>query len=246
MKKRCSPNQAILFILIALVTGFFAGRFWPSEPKVVYVDDSGIADVIEEVGPAVVSILTKNSPAIGGNGTSASGFIVSERGLVATNRHVVDDPEAVYFVILPDGRSFSVESIYVDEINDLAVMHILSSGGNLPLDLPVISLGNSDRIQVGDRVLAFGALPEPTLSTVSDGVISATNIAITAGASQEATNLVNLIQTDAAIHPGNSGGPLVNLKGEVVGINTALESTAGLISFAIPSNALKSFIKSVE
>ncbi len=245
MKKRSNSNHVVLFIIIALVGGFLAGQFWPSDPEVIYLEDAVIYELIDEVGPAVVSIVGSNSPANGG-ARGGSGFIVSEEGLVVTNRHVVDEPEANYSVNLSDGRSFGVSNIELDDINDLALLKLVDLDGNLPPDLPVALLGDSDEIQVGMRVLAIGILPDSGMITVSHGVISATDLSITAGGLQGPETLSNLIQTDAVISPGNSGGPLVNLNGEVVGVNTALDTTNGRISFAIPSNEVNSLVEDLN
>jgi len=233
-----------LFIIIALVGGFLTGQFWPSDPEVVYLEDAVVYELIDNVGPAVVSIVGSNSPANGGV-RGGSGFIISEEGLVVTNRHVVDEPEADYSVTLSDGRTFMVSWIEADEINDLAVLSLVDLDGNLPLDLPVASLGDSDEIQVGMRVLAIGILSDSGMITVSHGIISATDLAITAGGLIGQELLANLIQTDAVISPGNSGGPLINLHGEVIGVNTALDTTNGRISFAIPSNDINDLLESM-
>ncbi len=244
MKKMCPPNHVILSILVALVAGFIVGWLWPSEPEVVYVDESHIIDVVNAVSPAVVSITAKNVPKYGILGGEGSGFIISEEGLVVTNRHVVDDPEADYLVILSDGRTFRVNSIEADDIHDLAIVMLDLQENHT--NLPTINLGDSDDIQVGQRVIAIGISPDSIGATVSDGVISDNNLSITAGGLQGPEILVNLIQTDASINPGNSGGPLVNLNGKVIGVNSALETTNSRISFAIPSNALNHLLKSIE
>ncbi|MBU0706545.1 S1C family serine protease [Patescibacteria group bacterium] len=237
MNKRTTANRAAPFILFALIAGFAVGLFFRSEPKVIYVEESGISDVISAVSPAVVGIVSKNSPARGG-GSAGSGFIVSGKGLVVTNRHVVDDPEAEYSVVLGDGRAFSVSGITADEIYDLAVLKLTDADGNAPANLPVAKLGNSDEIEVGQRVVAIGISPVSNKNTVSDGIISATGLVITAGGFSGSETLTDLIQTDVAINAGDSGDPLVNLHGEVIGICTALDTTNGRISFAIPVNAV--------
>lgn len=175
-----------------------------------------------------------------------SGFIVSEDGLVVTNRHVVDDPEADYTVILNDGRTFKVVEINADQINDIAVLKLTDEEGKNASGLPTIKLGDSSALQVGQRVVAIGNALAEYENTVTAGVISAKGRSITAGGTQTAENLLNLIQTDASINPGNSGGPLVNLNGEVIGINTAIAAGADGIGFAIPSNDVNSIIESVK
>ncbi len=231
MKKRNSSNQAVSFILVALVIGFVVGVLWPSEPEVVYVEEDSIVAVINAVSPAVVSIFASNSPANGGS-SMGSGFIVSEDGLVVTNRHVVDDPEADYSVVLADGQRFEIAEIEMHAITDLAVLRLLNTTG-----LPIVKLGDSDLLKAGQQVVAMGA------DSVSRGVISSKGRSIQAGNQMDVEELFGIIETDAAIGLGDSGGPLINLNGEVVGINTALDTTNGRISFAIPSEEVIRLIK---
>ena len=175
-----------------------------------------------------------------------SGFIVSPDGLVVTNSHVVSDPEADYSVILNDGRTFKVANINADSINDIAVLKLTDESGKNLSGLPTVSLGDSGTLQVGQRVVAIGNALAEYDNTVTTGVISGKGRSITAGSSQSAENLLNLIQTDASINPGNSGGPLVNLNGDVIGVNTAIAAGANGIGFAIPSNDISSIIESVK
>lgn len=175
-----------------------------------------------------------------------SGFIVTEDGLIVTNRHVVEDPEADYSVILNDGQTFKVAEINADQINDIAILKITDEEGKNVSGLPTAKLGDSSTLEVGQRVVAIGNALAEYENTVTAGVISAKGRSITAGTTQTAENLLNLIQTDASINPGNSGGPLVSLNGEVIGINTAIAAGADGIGFAIPSNDVSSIIESVE
>ena len=175
-----------------------------------------------------------------------SGFIVTEDGLVVTNRHVINDPEAEYSVILNDGRTFKVTDINADQVNDIAILRLTDEDGKKVSGLPTIKLGDSSSIQVGQTVVAIGNALAEYENTVTAGVISAKGRTITAGDTQSAENLLNLIQTDASINPGNSGGPLVNLNGEVIGINTAVAAGADGIGFAITSNDVNSIIESVK
>lgn len=175
-----------------------------------------------------------------------SGFIVTADGLVVTNRHVVADGDAEYTVILNDGTEYPAEAVSTDTINDVAVLKIKNENGD-PVDgLAVAQLGDSDKIQIGQKVIAIGNALAEYENTVTTGVISAKGRSITAGSVYSAESLVNLIQTDAAINPGNSGGPLVNLNGEVIGINTAIAAGAQGIGFAIPINDVQSIIESVK
>ncbi len=157
-----------------------------------------------------------------------SGFIVSKEGHVLTNNHVVEGADKIT-VTLSDGRQFDAKVVGRDPTFDLAVIKITAS------DLPVLSLGDSDAIQVGEWVVAIGN-PFGLEHTVTVGVISAKNRSIRAGN----LSFDGFLQTDAAINPGNSGGPLLDLDGKVVGINTAIIPYAQGIGFAIPVNMAKS------
>lgn len=243
MKKYNSASKFVLFVLVGFVTGFLLSQLWPSEPEIVYIEDSSVIDVAAAIRPAVVSIVGSNSPANEG-GTAGSGFLISQEGRVITNRHVVDDQEADYLVTLSDGRSFGVMRLELDLINDLAFLDLIDSDQNIPADLPFVTLGDSDELQVGQRVVAMGISINSGKVTVSDGIISATDLSIVAGALQGTEMLGGLIQTDAAVSLGGSGGPLVNLAGEVIGVSTAIDTTNGRISFAIPSRTVSVFIES--
>lgn len=160
---------------------------------------------------------------------SGSGVIVKSDGYIVTNNHVVDRAEEI-FVSLYNGRDYKAFVVGADPSTDLAVIKIAEK------DLPEASLANSDNVRVGDWVLAVGN-PFNLASTVTAGIVSAKarNINILSDNSA----IESFIQTDAAVNPGNSGGALVNLKGELVGINTAIATPTGTFagySFAVPSN----------
>ena len=156
--------------------------------------------------------------------STGSGFIISRRGYILTNLHVVAGADEIR-VRLMDEREFLGELIETDEKNDLAAVKIPSRS-----DLPVIPLGDSDQAEVGDRVLAIGN-PLGLDQTVTAGVISAVGRSDLGLTSQE-----SFIQTDAMMSFGNSGGPLLNLEGEVIGIDTAVVASGHGIGFAIPVN----------
>ena len=167
--------------------------------------------------------------------TSGSGVIISEDGYVITNNHVVQDAETIN-VVLNDKRSFVARLVGNDPSSDLAVIKIEADG------LEPLQFGNSDEVQIGEWVLAVGN-PFNLTSTVTAGIVSAKarNINILGNKMSNAP-IESFIQTDAAVNPGNSGGALVNLKGELVGINTAIASSTGSYtgySFAIPSNIVR-------
>jgi len=173
-----------------------------------------------------------------GGGT---GFIISEDGLILTNKHVVDDEDAEYTVILNDGTEYEATVLGRDFINDIAVIKIEAE------NLPVVELGDSDDIKTGQTVIAIGNALAEFSNTVTKGVISGINREITAGTSSgQSEEIREAIQTDAAINPGNSGGPLLNLKGQVIGINTAMSQGGQLVGFAIPVNTAKQIIESVK
>lgn len=172
---------------------------------------------------------------------AGSGVIVDgERGFVITNFHVVRNANAIE-VTLKDGRKYPAEPLGVAPDLDLAVLRIAAKG------LPTLPLGDSRKLQVGDYVVAIGN-PFGLGQTVTSGIVSATNRPLGQGDSRR------FIQTDAPINPGNSGGALLNLHGELVGINSALfspsssESSAGNvgIGFAIPSNVVKQVLAEAE
>lgn len=164
-----------------------------------------------------------------------SGVIVSSDGYIITNNHVVEQSEDIR-VILYDKRSFKGKIVGSDPKTDIAVVKISAD------KLPVVPLGDSDRLQVGEFVLAIGN-PFGLSHTVTMGIISAVGRANVGIADYE-----DFIQTDAAINPGNSGGPLVNIKGELIGINTAIFSRSGGyqgIGFAVPSNMARSVMDQI-
>jgi len=170
-----------------------------------------------------------------------TGFIVSEDGMILTNRHVVADETAEYTVLMTDGRKFPAKILAKDKIRDIAILKIENSEA-----LPVAKLGDSKNLQIGQTVIAIGNALGEFQNTVSVGVISGLGRTITASGGGIIETLEDVIQTDAAINRGNSGGPLLNLKGEVIGINTAMSLEGENIGFAIPINQAKKDITQVK
>ncbi len=172
-----------------------------------------------------------------------SGFIVSSDGLIVTSKHVVSDVGAKYDVITSNNKTYTVQQIYRDPLNDIALIKI-NPGDNPGNTLPSVNLGNSSKLQVGQFVVAIGTALGEFRNTVTTGVISGLGRSITAGDQFQGyvENLNDVIQTDAAINPGNSGGPLVDSGGNVIGINTAIAQNGQNIGFALPVNILKSSI----
>ena len=227
-----------------------------------------VPEVVKENSPAVVSVMVsklvpiieqeffnpfgENSPfdiripilrkkgeelrEIGGG----TGFIVSSDGLVATNKHVVLDEDAEYTVLTNDGQKYQAEVLDRDPFQDVAVLKIDA------VNLPTIKLGNSDKLEIGQTVIAIGNALGEFRNTVSVGVVSGLLRTITAEGGGLTEQLEEVIQIDAAINQGNSGGPLLNLYGEVIGINTARAPTAENIGFAIPVNKVKKAINDVK
>lgn len=181
-----------------------------------------------------------------------SGFIVSAEGLVVTNKHVVLDEDAEYTVFLTDGRSFPAKVLAKDPVQDLAVLKIdqesvVDQNGNLnSKPFPYATLGDSDKLQIGQTVIAIGNALGEFRNTVSVGVISGLGRTITASGGSFVETIEDVIQTDAAINKGNSGGPLLNLAGEVIGINTATVLDAQSIGFAVPVNKARRDIEQIR
>ena len=164
-----------------------------------------------------------------------SGFVVSSDGLIITNKHVVFDTRAEYSVITSDNKAYPAMILTRDPIYDVAILKINASG------LPIVKLGDASKLELGESVITIGNALGIFRNTVSLGIVSGLSRVIVAQADPKSKpqEMRGLIQTDAAINSGNSGGPLVNLDGEVVGINAAIVSGAQNINFAIPINAVK-------
>jgi len=171
--------------------------------------------------------------------SAGTGFVVSEDGYLVTNKHVVSDSEARYTVLLNDGSKYAAKVIARDPSEDFAVLKIEKN------NLKPLKLGDSSSIVLGQTAIAIGNALGEFRNTVSVGAISglARNVKVTDEQGQVEI-LSGLIQTDAAINRGNSGGPLLNLKGQVIGINTAIASNAENIGFAIPINKVKKSLES--
>lgn len=218
-----------------------------------------ISSIAKNVSPSVVSVdATGQSAAIpdffGFGGGSApqrsagTGIIISDDGYVLTNRHVVPDGTSSVSITLSDGTQLNDVQV-VGRTNesdplDIAVLKVRDTKGK---KLQKAALGDSSEVQVGDKVVAIGNALGQFQNTVTDGIISGFGRSVTAAdGSGSSETLQNLFQTDAAINQGNSGGPLVNIKGQVIGVNTAIAGgQAQNIGFAIPINDVQGIIKSV-
>ena len=169
-----------------------------------------------------------------------SGFVISDDGLILTNKHVVSDADAEYTVFTNDGKKYPAKVVAKDPNNDIAVLKVEAT-------LPAAKLGDSDNLRLGQTTIAIGNALGEFRNTVSVGVLSGLSRTVTAsGAGIGVEKIDGVLQTDAAINLGNSGGPLLNLRGEVIGINTAIASGAQNIGFAIPINHAKRAIESVK
>jgi len=209
-------------------------------------EEDKVINVVKSASPSVVSIvITKEVPIYSAydwfwgvpqsQGTekqqvgAGSGFIVSSDGMVLTNKHVVSDTKAEYTVITNDDKEYEALVLARDPVQDIAILKIQSNDSFSP-----IKLGSSENIQIGQTSIAIGNALGQLKNTVSVGVISGLERTVTATGGTTTETLEDIIQTDAAINSGNSGGPLLNLMGEVIGINTAVASSAENIGFAIP------------
>lgn len=236
-----------------MVGGVLGERKWskPKEKQIVsreiLKEENAVVDVVDMVSPSVVTISKSVFFRIGMSEASlkdqdiGSGFIIdANEGLVATNKHVVNDLQAEYKVITADNAELAVKKIYRDPVNDLAIIQVEFNGGNVK----AVTMGDSGSLRVGQMVVAIGTAMGEFRSTVTTGVISGLGRGIKAGSLFEGAmeQLDNVIQTDAAINPGNSGGPLLNYSGEVIGVNVAVSQSGQNIGFAIPINVIKEAI----
>jgi len=242
-------------------------RFFPqitsspliNQPKILN-EESVVIDVVEETGFSVVTIAIEKEQSAGPLSIEfgpfgfvfpqtqaepqkieqniGTGFIISEDGLIVTNKHVVEETQATYKVITKDDQTYEVQKIFRDPVNDLAILKIEAD------NLQPVEMGDSDKLKVGQFVIAIGTALGEFKNTVTTGVVSGLGRGITAGSAFEGytERLDNVIQTDAAINPGNSGGPLLNSFGQVIGINIAVAASGQNIGFAIPINIIKEAI----
>lgn len=207
---------------------------------------SGIADIVEAAGPAVVYIEASGSGAVDrgvmqfygfnlpqtNQTATGTGFVIDDEGYIITNQHVIDGAKNIKVTVQGNETPYSASVVGSDYDLDLAVLKI-----DAP-NLHAISMGDSDMMRPGDTVIAIGN-PLGLDHSVTTGVVSAKGRPITV----QDRNYKNLIQTDAAINSGNSGGPLINLQGQVIGINTAVSASGQGIGFAIPINTAKDILQ---
>ncbi len=231
----------------------------------IAAEESSVIGAIQSAEPAVTSvIISKNVPVMkveqrqtpfgfsipqySQNGTElqkvggGTAFFLSSDGLLLTNKHVVTDDKAQYTVLLNDGRTLEAKVVARDPVNDIALLKVDGK------DFPFLNLSASDDIVLGQTAIAIGNALGEFRNTVSVGVISGLQRSITAGGIRGGLTerLSSIIQTDAAINEGNSGGPLLNLKGQVIGMNTAVAAGAQNIGFALPVADLRRALESYK
>ena len=238
-------------IALAVIVGVVAGTFGASSTGTLFGRDinlvksssnierpiGSVAEIAQRVLPSVVSIRATASD----GGSTGSGFVIDSSGYILTNNHVIAESVSSggsISVRLNDGSSYPAKIIGRDSSYDLAVLKIKATS------LKALQFGDSEKVAVGDSVIAIGS-PLGLTGTVTLGIISAKDRAVTAGGSAGESSFINALQTDAAINPGNSGGPLIDTTGAVIGVNSAIATLSGSLNsqagsiglgFAIPIN----------
>lgn len=216
--------------------------------RTVVSEESAVISMVEKASPSVVSIVAKRTsfdpfrgPMTQESGIG-TGFVVDKKGTILTNKHVVSDTGTKFTVLTKDGKTYNVLKINLDPSNDLAILKTDAIG------LTPIELGDSDSIKLGQTVIAIGNALGRFTNTVTKGVVSGIGRGITASANAYSAgeSLENVIQTDAALNPGNSGGPLIDLDGRVIGVNVAVASGTENIGFSIPINTIKPVLEEFE
>lgn len=257
---------------LGLLGGFLGVKYWQQDTNLtktttteVKEEESATIAAVEKAGASVVSIVISQDvptyeqymdnsnpffsiPQYRQNGTetqqvaAGTGFIISQDGYILTNRHVVSLADASYTVFMQNGDKYDAKVLAKDTYTDLAVLKIEAN------NLPTVELGDSANLKPGQTVIAIGYALGEFKNSVSKGVISGLSRTITAGdaTGQSVEQLENIIQTDAAINQGNSGGPLLDINGQVIGVNVAMASGSENIGFAITVNDAKVVIDSVK
>ena len=258
--KKCCGNAAIVMSVLALLMGgcglgFGLMAYQKSSTPLTFLNsgsdgnsanfvEGSIAEIADKVSASVVSIVTstKTRNFFGQDYESAAagtGIIVTNDGYVLTNKHVINGATSIN-VVLDDGTTYEdVELVATDPLNDVAFLKIKDVSNLTPA-----TLGDSKTLTVGQQVMAIGNALGQYQNTVTVGVVSGLGRSVTAsdGSGYNTETLSDMIQTDAAINSGNSGGPLVNAAGEVIGINTATSTSAENMGFAIPISSVKGML----
>ena len=260
------------FLAGALILGFGGGYLGAmlqsqqepgslsTEAKAQYISNESelISEIAQDVGQSVVSVDVVSevsvptffgTPATQEQASAGTGFIISSDGVIVTNRHVVPADATTVSVTLADGTKYDDVQVLgrssASSSLDVAFLKIKDLKGK---KLAKVTLGDSAKVEVGDKVVAIGNALGQFQNTVTAGIISGYGrdvVASSDGSGEGGEALTDLFQTDAAINQGNSGGPLVNINGAVIGINTAIAGGADNIGFAIPINDVKGLISSV-
>ncbi|MBU2632536.1 trypsin-like peptidase domain-containing protein [Patescibacteria group bacterium] len=258
------------FLLVLNSASYYSSNFSkkdkPNSTNQVKVitEESVAINAVNKIGPAVVTIVEeapqRNKIQFGPFSVFevneqqiepvniGTGFVIDAlEGLIITNKHVVANVSAKYQVVTSNDKKYSVQKVFRDPLNDLAILKI-NPLENPDEALKSAELGSSSKLQVGQFVVAIGTALGEFKNTVTTGVISGLGRGITTGSAFQGyvEKLDNVIQTDAAINPGNSGGPLVNSSAQVIGINTAIASGGQNIGFALPINTVRDSLKNFK
>ncbi|MFH0951329.1 MAG: trypsin-like peptidase domain-containing protein [bacterium] len=254
----------LLFFITFLLLAIAGGWLWQKPQPVVQADALGFDEqeaTIRAIDKAIASVVNvmvyekvtnttydtvgskkkaENKKILIGQGT---GFLISANGWIITNKHVAEASKlgnSEYTVVLNDGRKFGAFLIGKDPFNDLAVLRILGTG------FPYLSLGASSNLPIGTTVMAIGNALGKYQNSVTKGIVSGLSRNIIASDKNgKSVSLDNVLQTDAEINQGNSGGPLINLLGQVVGVNVAVDHSGSSIGFAIPADDVRPVINSI-
>ncbi len=261
MTRIINKTIIIISILFFAFSGGWAFQYFNFNSAVadqLHLDEQeATIRAIKKVAPAVVSIIVRDEQDVvalspdgaeqtteKGNVGEGTGFLFSADGYILTNKHVVEagnKETAEYQIILNSGKKYFAQFIGIDPAKDLAVLRIFDK------NLPSVELGDSNNLEQGMSVIAIGNSLGKYQNSVTKGIVSALGRSIVASDQKgDRKALDNVIQTDAEINQGNSGGPLIDLKGKVVGISAAVDLSGSAIGFAIPINDAKIIIKSIR
>jgi len=248
IQKRNNSSLLVLVVVVALIAGAIGASIGRTTTQNIGANLVQTENVVERAPGSIAALAARLIPAVvsiavsgGRNSGTGSGFFLDSDGFILTNNHVVESAAngGRITVETSDGKKYSATLVGRDSSYDLAVLKINVQAA------PTLQLGNSDQVMVGDSVIAIGS-PLGLSGTVTAGIISSKNRAVTTGNGFGESSFINALQTDAAINPGNSGGPLVDSTGAVIGVNSAIatlgvSSQAGSIGlgFAIPINQAK-------
>lgn len=258
IQQKNTVGKAITIIMLCFVAGFCGAWVFVqagivslsntetitnNRQEIVSQEGEVMAEVANKVSPSVVSVTTQSvaaslygSSVAQGAGT---GMFISKDGYILTNKHVAEGARQVS-IVTHEGKVYSdVKVVGVDPLNDIAFLKVENTSDTFT----PVAFADSTELKVGQKVIAIGNALGEYKNSVTSGIVSGLGRPIFASDGQDGEKLDNLIQTDAAINQGNSGGPLLNFTGEVIGMNTAVAEDAQGIGFAIPSNATQGLIK---